>query len=274
MTTEDSIKNATNSIELVSKIMKAAGENPEVKQAAQNLGQTALTITKTINNALLPLAAVNFGFDKAKVYFAGKFQKDISEKTSKIPFDQVVEPKASIAGPALQGLAFTHEEANLKDMYLSLLATSMDGRVADQAHPAFVEIIKQLNSVEADLIGPILQALGPIPIGEVRLSKNGVTSWSALITHLLNLQDSETGVLIEIPKLPAMVDNWIRLGLVNVDHTKFIKDGDSYAWLNLRPEVIKLKEKHENEEQKITFAFGVIQRTALGIEFSKAVGLS
>lgn len=120
MSIDDEMKTAKSGVALVGDIMKATGDNPNVKEAGNNLGKTALTITKTINNALLPLAAINYSFDKAKNYFANKFQEDISTKASKIPQEDIIEPKASIAGPALQGLAFTHEEENLKDMYLSL----------------------------------------------------------------------------------------------------------------------------------------------------------
>src|SRR5712692_5071017 len=104
---EEQMKTARDGIALVGEILKAAGDNPQVKEAGANLGQTALTITKTINNALLPLAAVNFAFDKARKYFAEKFESDLSAKASAIPVECLVEPKASIAGPALQGLAFT-----------------------------------------------------------------------------------------------------------------------------------------------------------------------
>lgn len=106
----DAIKTATSGIALVGEIIKAAGDNPEVKEAGKNLGKTALTITKIINNALLPIAAVNFAFDKARIYYKEKFQQELSQKTSAIPSESIIEPKASIAGPALQGLAFTHEE--------------------------------------------------------------------------------------------------------------------------------------------------------------------
>ena len=138
---DDPLTAAKGTISLVGEVLKAAGDDPKVREAASNLGQTAVTITETINNALLPLAAVNFAFDKARAYFDGKFQQDISEKTAAIPLEHIVEPKASVAGPSLQGLAFAHEEPNLKAMFLSLLATAMDGRVAPNAHPAFVEII-------------------------------------------------------------------------------------------------------------------------------------
>lgn len=274
MTIDDSIKTVTSGVALVGEIIKAAGDSPNVKEAGQNLGQSALTITKTINNALLPLAAVNFAFDKARVYFAEKFQQDISRKASTIPPEQIIEPKASIAGPALQGLAFTHEEANLKDMYLSLLATAMDGRVASEAHPAFVEIIKQLDSEEADLIRGVLQSQIPIAIVEVRVTSVGTEGWSTLATHLLNLTDSKTSSPVENPKTPAMVDNWLRLGLVDVDYAKHLNAADSYAWVENRPEIARFRQGHESETRKLSFANGIIVRTALGVQFAKAVGLA
>jgi len=79
MTADDSINTARDGVALVGEILKVAGENPDVRKAGQNLGQAALVITKAINNALLPLAAVNFAFDKAKVYFSENFQDDISK---------------------------------------------------------------------------------------------------------------------------------------------------------------------------------------------------
>lgn len=273
MATDESIKTATTGIALVGEIIKAAGDSPNVKEASQNLGQSALTITKTINNVLLPLAAVNFAFDKARIYFAEKFQQDISQKTSAIPLEQIVEPKASIAGPALQALAFTHEETNLKNMYLNLLATAMDARIADEAHPAFVEIIKQLNSKEAEFIRWFLQSPSAIAIAEVRLTDINTKGWHSLITHLLNFTNTETLLAVEDASVPAMVDNWVRLGLVEVDYTKFLTSDDSYAWVEKRPEVIKFKATKENETHKISFANGVILRTALGVQFAKAVGL-
>lgn len=274
MSIDESIKTATSGVALVGEIIKAAGDNPNVKEAGTNLGKTALTITKTINNALLPLAAVNFAFDKARVYFAEKFQQDISQKASRIPSEQIIEPKASIAGPALQGLAFTHEEANLKDMYLSLLATAMDGRVAGEAHPAFVEIIKQLSSDEAELIRGVLQSTNAIAIAEIRLTKIDTGGWQTLTSHLLNLRNSHTRSAIENPKLPAMVDNWIRLGLAEVSYLNFLQGEDSYTWINGRPEVTRFRQEYENATQKVTFANGVILRTALGVQFAKAVGLA
>lgn len=273
MTADDSIKTARDGVALVGEILKAAGDSPNVKEAGQNLGQTALTITKTINNTLLPLAAVNFAFDKARAYFSEKFQEDVSAKTSTIPPEQIVEPKASIAGPALQGLAFTHEEPNLKEMYLSLLATAIDGRVAADAHPAFVEVIRQLSSEDAQLIRGALQSPVAIAIVEVRLTTVGQQGYQTLARHVLNLSNSTTKGPVENSQLPAMVDNWIRLGLVNVDYVTKLMDAAAYEWVDQRPEVVRLRQTHENEMQKLSIAHGILERTAFGVQFARAVSL-
>ncbi|MGV3582971.1 MAG: DUF4393 domain-containing protein [Methylophilus sp.] len=273
MAEEAPIQIAHESVSLVVEVMKAAGENPQVKEAANNLGQTAVTLTKTINNVLVPLAAINFAFDKARTYFSGRFQQEITEKTEAIPAEHIIEPKASIAGPTLQGLAFTHEEPNLKEMYLNLLATAMDDRVATLAHPAFVEIIKQLDSEDARLVRGALQSSVPIPIVQIHLKLEGGTSYNLLVQHLLNLTDSITKLPVEDPQLPAMIDNWIRLGLVEVAYDKHLSDLTKYSWVDQRPEYLRLSQETQPDEGKVEYSKGILQRTELGKRFAKAIGL-
>lgn len=273
MTFDDSVKTARDGVALVGEVLRAAGDNPKVKEAGQNLGEAALTLTKTIKNALLPLVAVNFACDKARTYFSEKFQQDISEKTSSIPSDQIVEPKAYVAGPALQGLAFTHDEPNLKEMYLNLLATAMDGRSADDAHPAFVEVIRQINSEEARLLQDALKSSGT-PIVEVRLSTVGESGYRTLLRHVLNLTKGTADTPVEDPRLPAMVDNWVRLGLVNVDYSLQLTNGSAYDWVEQRPELVRLRETREDEQHKVEIGRGVLNRTAFGIQFARAISLA
>ncbi len=269
---DDSVKMAKDGISVVAEVIRAAGNDPQVKEAATNLGKTAVTLTKTINNFLVPLAAINFAFDRARAYFSGSFQQDIAEKTHAIPPEHIVEPKASIAGPMLQGLAFTHEEPNLKEMYLNLLATSMDSRSASLAHPAFVEIIKQLDSEDARLIRQALQSPVPIPIVQIhRQLKTG--GYNLLVQHLLNLTDSITGMPIEDSLLPAMIDNWIRLGLVEVVYDRHLTDLESYAWADKRPEFLRLNQLPLLEGDRIFSQKGIMQRTELGKRFAKAIGV-
>jgi len=272
MTLGDSMKDAKTGVELVVQVMKAAGDNPEVKEAAKNLGRTALTVTRTINNCLLPLAAINFAVDKARIYFSEHFSRDLAEETATIPPENIVEPKASIAGPALQGLAFAHEEPNLKQMYLSLLATAMDGRVATAAHPAFVEIIRQLTSEEAAIIRTAIHSDAMYEIVEVKLVTKGKPGWALMAKHLIDLKDS-SGAPREVPGFTAMIDNWIRLGLVEVDYLKRVLREGAYGWIENRPEVIRLRMEKLSVEQSLEFGHGVMTRTAFGAAFAKAVGI-
>ncbi len=273
MSEESPIKVIHEGVSLVAEVIKAAGDNPQVKEAASNLGQTAVTLTKTINNVLVPLAAINFAFDKARIYFSGKFQQEIAAKAEAIPVEHIVEPKASIAGPTLQGLAFTHEEPNLKEMYLNLLATAMDGRAAALAHPAFVEIIKQLDSEDARLVRGVLQSPSPIPIAQIHRTLKDNKGFNLLFQHLLNLTNLTTGESVEDPQLPAMIDNWIRLGLVEVAYDKHLTDMAQYAWVDQRPEYLRLSQEPQPDEAKIEYTKGILQRTELGKRFAKAIAL-
>jgi len=269
----DPVSAAKSGVEVVGALMKAAGDTPEAKEAGKNLGQAAVTLSKTINNALLPLAALNFGIEKAKAYFAQRFQEDMAAKAASIPPEEMIEPKSSVAGPALQGLAFTHEEPDLKAMYLSLLATAMDRRVSRSAHPAFVEIIKQVDASEVPLLRPILLNPGLQPIVEIRLSLGQAGQFNTLQTHYVGLANSQTGEEVDMPEFPAMIDNWVRLGLIEVTYDRFITQEHFYAWVENRKLYQELKAKHDRPGQAVIFQKGSMVRTAFGLQFARAVGM-
>ena len=161
-------EDANKFIVATDKIVEIAANSPELKETGKRLAKSALTISKAIETVLLPIAAVNFAFEGAKKYFNEEFPDDIGQATRNIPPEFLIKPKASIAASALQGLAFSHEESSLKDMYLNLLRSSMDGRKTGHVHPAHAEIIRQLTSDEAQLLDSIMKvnilALIPIPV--------------------------------------------------------------------------------------------------------------
>jgi abortive infection alpha-like protein len=49
-------------------------------------------------------------------------------------------------------MLFASEEPDLREMYVKLLATSMDGATSDDAHPSFVTLIQQLTPDEARIL--------------------------------------------------------------------------------------------------------------------------
>jgi hypothetical protein len=266
------IEKAKTGIEIVGNVIRMAGDDPNVKQSASELSKTALTLTKAINNALLPLAALNFAVEKAKIYFTERFEKDLKQKADKISTNNLIEPKASIAGPALQGLSFAHEEPLLRDLFLELLAGSMDKEREHFVHPAFVEILKQIESEEARLIKSIL-AINILPIAAItRMHKNN-GSMIVVKRHILNITNQNTNMPAQILNLPAMIDNWVRLGLVTVDYDKKITDTKHYDWLVHRPEISEVPLESADSEFKIEWQMGIIFPTEFGIQFAKAIGI-
>lgn len=266
---QDEVKAAREGFGIVADLVKSAGDDPQVREAAKNLGQAAVTITKTINTALLPLAAINFAFDKAREYFSERFQQDLLDRTRDIPFESITDPKPSVVGPALQGLAFAHEDPALKSMFLNLIATAMDRRVSQAAHPAFVEVIKQLDGSEAKLLAILLRTDRTLEIVQLRAQYRN--TFKVRFNHLLDLVSQDRSPLVT-PRIGAMMDNWIRLGLIQVEYG-LSDERPAFRWLERRPEYQETKSIIESEGCKITSVRGWADRTDFGRLFAEAVGL-
>lgn len=266
----DPIKDVREGASALGELIKIAGDSPDAKQASRNIGKTAVIITQTVNNCLLPLAAVNFAVEKARSYFQERFPNEMQAKAANIPQEKLIEPKAAIAGPALQALAFAHEEENLREMYLELLAKSMNYDSAGNTHPAFVEVIRQLESEEARLLKSALRT-NISAIAEIHRLFDGNSSYEVAATNILQYS-SEAGEPVENARLPAMVDNWVRLGLVRVDYNKSLRANGSYDWVQHRPEYLREKAAHPAEGQ-ISISEGILAVTNFGRQFASVVGL-
>lgn len=273
MPDEDVIKSAGTAVNVVAALIKAAGDNEHARAAGSNLGKAAVTVTAFINNALLPIAAINFSMKKARDYFEGQFGEDMKGRIDQLPNEAIVEPKASIAGPALQGLAFSFEEPSLKELYLNLLASAMDGRTPELAHPAFVEVLKQLTSREADLLRMFCGTRQAVAIVKYQATDIHTSKYSELQRHTMDWHDDK-GNRAEMPSAQVFIDNWIRLGLVTVDYMSYLTEENLYAYATERPEYARHVEAYAHRpERKIDVARGSIRSTDFGYEFGEAVGL-
>lgn len=126
-----------NDLEILGKVEKSFGINqviPEIykdifKPAAKELGKSLELVSKYVRHR-------------------------IEEKFSDKP-ENIIPPLPNIAIPLLEYLHYTVFQAELREMYVNLLLTSMDRERTEKAHPSFVEIIKQLSQDEARLLSYI-----------------------------------------------------------------------------------------------------------------------
>lgn len=89
-----------------------------------------------------------------------------------------------------------------------------------------------------------------------------------LIPYLLNLGRGN-GEVADEPRVSMWIDNWVRLGVVEVAFDEKVSGNNRYDWVIDRPEYFRLKADEIND--CVDFIPGVLRSTSLGREFFKAV---
>ncbi len=204
-------------------------------------------------------------------YFENQFADDMAEKLADVPEEHITSPSPVVAAQSMEGLSYSLDEPDLKEMYLNLLATASDSRRSEEAHPSFAQIIKQLSPGEASLLLGVLhnKRMGT-PLVEIRSEKDG--AWQTLQRHVFNTIDPNTGVALVEPRLPLYVDNWVRLGLVEASNQIMLKRDGAYEWIESRPEMMQAREIHKSlPDRSVGVQKGVLMPTALGLQFAEAV---
>lgn len=210
---------------------------------------------------------------KSAYFDEGRFAEDMAEKLADVPQERLVSPQPIVAAQAIEGLGFSLDEPDLKEMYLNLLATASDSATAQRAHPSFPQIIKQLSADEAGVLLPVLDYPQGLAMVEIRLNITEPRGFQTLDRHVIAMRDTETNEPREVENWAMYVDNWVRLGLVNADLSTRRAGADAYAWTEARPEMIRAREKYKDAEGRtVGYQPGLLVTTALGMQFAGAVG--
>ena len=248
-------------------LQELAAESPNMKAAAESYARRVAIKQAVLLRVYQPLAHF---LGVSRDYFDTEFHEDMAKKLAEIPEEYLATPSPSVAIPAMQGLSYSLEEPNLKEMYLNLLATATDDRMKENAHPSFADIIKQLSPREASLLLNTLRS-GLLPVVRLmRTAEEGVGR-VLMVNYLLSLADTNTGELAEEPSLPVWIDNWIRLGLIEVDYGRYLADEDRYAWVEGRPEFVRLEQDDQRGKDGIDVGRGSLRATDFGTRFLAAV---
>lgn len=235
-------------IDAVTGLVKAVPVYEDMVQpVAKQLGKTLETVGKAINMALSPISGLVWGFENIQVFLSTK----LVDRLKDVPPEDIITPKPNVAGPAIEALRYTGHEETLSDMYANLLAASMDKNTANGAHPAFVEIIKQLTPDEAKIVA-LFEPNRAFPLLNVRASYKVETEEKkggrVRLSHF-SLLGEKAGVEF-VSLTPAYLDNLCRLGLAD-----FLGAGVHYTapgvydQLESHPDVLALKKEIEAESE-------------------------
>lgn len=235
-----------------------------VQPLAKETGKALGTVGKAVNVALAPLAGVVWGYDKIKDFIETR----VAEKLEKVPEERITTPPPNVAGPAIEALRFSGDDETLREMFANLIATSLDKKTATEAHPSFVDIIKNISADE----GKILQLFTHSqPIAVIDVKMNIPTGGF----HVLHRNVTQLGARAkcEHPELaPNYVDNLCRLGILEIPSNRRINNNEAYTPLMNDPGILQLKSQFTPGENKPTIGFDkrMLQATTLGQQFIRA----
>ena len=238
-----------------------------VQPAAKEVGSALQTVARTLHVLLAPVSALVWGYEKISVYVSER----VAEKLKDVPSERLRAPEPNIAGPALEALRYTGYLDELREMYAKLLATSIDSATAAQAHPSFVEIIKQLSPDEARLLA-YLATRYSVPMIDLRREEKNSSSGHWVVRNF-TLLPYEANCLA-----PAMGPNYLenlqRLGIVELrEDYRLIGDSgvDLYEPLFVHPAIEAERMRIESDNTlKAKIGRNAVILTKFGAQFCAA----
>lgn len=245
-------------------LAKMAEDSPSMKAAAEAYARRVEVKQAILLKVYRPLAR---WLGASKSYFEHQFAEDMLSRVAEIPAENMRTPRPSVAVPAMIGLGYSYDEPDLRDMYLNLLATASDDRRDEDAHPSFPEIIRQLSGSEARTLLPVLTS-NILPIVVLHRTAPGVEGYQIIRNNVVNLVDLAPELAGNDDLASMWVDNWVRLGLVIVDYTRYLTRPSAYDWVDGSPVVRLLRD----EGTPVNFDRGSLRATDFGLRFAAAVG--
>jgi len=256
----------------VTDIVKVIGEivdkvpvyQDAIQPAAQEIGKGLKVVAKAVNAALTPVEGLIWGVEQISDFVRNR----VTHKLANVPPDEIQQPKAHIAVPAIDALRYTGTDSDLSELYANLLATSMDRLTAYRAHPGFVDMIKNMCPDEARIMR-FLAKNTYYPLVNIKTISKNDHSFVIAYRHL-----SLIGIdanCEHVPLATNYLDNLERLGLIQVETMTRMTDESFYTRIEEYPQVKKIiDDLKKDEEKEINVEKMRLLVTALGGQFIRA----
>lgn len=259
--------------ELVTKAIKTAAKDSSlvkevyqdtVQPTARNVGQALGTLSSTLNVFLAPISWAVYGFEQIDAVVKEK----LKDKLSNTPIEALKEPEPNIVIPAYEALRYSLDKDQLKEMYINLIAYSMQYNTSDKVHPAFVEVVKQLSIFDSELLKKIFGNSTTIPKLKIRLQK-GEHNYAGFDSHSIVISPKYYGVPF-LDKYTLSLENLERLKIISIEHDNELLTPNIYDDLISLVDVESLSKAHPNNPY-VNIIKGHISLTKFGKEFVNSV---
>ncbi|MGN2337933.1 DUF4393 domain-containing protein [Clostridium cagae] len=257
----ESFDNFLNTAEQVLKIAPDS-YNDGIKPTVQEIGKFLARIPKAINAALSPLDI----WIANKEYNSDVSKKLLAKKLENIDPEKIVSPEPYVAVPALQAISYSMNSNELRELYINLLANSMNSDKKDFVHPAFIEIIKQLSPLDANNL-KIIFSKKSCPIANYFVQSEDYTKQAY---YKKNVFLDNSTYYNNIDSVSISITNLSRLSLIEVDFSKEIdyrlydKFLQHPLFLELKNLCVKAKIAHDSLTTNSACSYQTIAGLPLG----------
>ncbi|MBI2096633.1 MAG: DUF4393 domain-containing protein [Candidatus Sungbacteria bacterium] len=241
-----------------------------VQPVAQEIGRALKTLGGAINVALSPIAAMVYGYESIRENLKMRLEK----RLAKTPPENIVVPKLQVVGPLLEKYKYVHDNDDLSQMFINLLANAMDKEKVQKAHPSFVNVISELSPDEARLVKLIAKetVLPKLDI-QVKSKTGDDTGHVYFMTNFTLL--GEKAALAYPDLTPSYLSNLERLSIISCPVGSFQESyihKDIYKPLEDHKLINKIRESVKGREGvEIKTVQGIIRITEFGQMFMDAV---
>jgi hypothetical protein len=199
--------------------------------------ETGELVLRSVRLALGPVRALVWGAEQVKEWV----ETTIAEKLKGVRKEDIVPPNPRIAVPAMEALTYSNDDQVIREMFASLISSDMNTKTKGRAHLAFVQMIKEITPLEAELI-KVFASNGPQIRFTMRLRNSDGTQYDLRRAYSFNTDGSAE-------QSEAALYNLIRLSLISMDEQKFpnkpdLQELESYIRL-----AFGIEEAHQQQIQ-------------------------
>lgn len=190
----------------------------------------------------------------------------VKEKAEKISEEKLTMPESYVAVPAIQQLSYCYNSMELRELYANLLVSSMNIDTKNSVHPSFVYIIKQLTPDEAKLLKRISEGKGVFPLINLHINAPENKGYSIRIRYFSDISE---GVCDYPEGISSYIDNFVRLGIIEIPPFENLTNDALYASLENHPKIKQIMKEPLSDGYQYETIRSAFRVTALGWNFIK-----
>lgn len=184
-----------------------------LKQPLKSSSNVLSTVFDFFHNTVL------YPMQKYNLYAENKLNNyacELQERAQSIPEENLVSPRVNILGPTVEGLKYNLDEDYIKEMFTNILISDMDSRKQSKVLPSYVEIVKQLNKNDAEMLKFFKEKnIKEDPI--VKLKYNFVNGGFIYASNNIGLIYNNEDIILDA----IVLDNLVRLRLIELNFNEY-----------------------------------------------------